>query len=538
LSQEPKPTISLFDPSIDPEKEDIKIQDVDCLPKISYPKLLQAPHKIPTLFAFSRTTVYLLMSPETVQRNPTAVVLHATSASGPLALEIPIEALSTPATTIHQLGARKACQDLEEGRGWLFDAKDEAEIPLKDRLPSRFEDLVQREAVRLGETFQVASKWCSFVAVAANDAGFPATLATISSAQNVPNMQVSQKKQEKTRQRLFKKRSMISSSQVQGVSTKNFDKAFDDGGADGSDRKPYAHPQAQSAPYSQGQMPVQSCAVLPSRGPLLDALSPPPANSFGPCTAPGPASSMFGQQCAPQRPLGSLRQNEGENHYSILPAGQKILPQQNLEQYGYEARQDLALSADCQHVSRLDANRVPAPAPALSPTIGTMHSASMRSARGAGGVFFRAGKTPKNAAVMPLKAGGGTTMSPPAHFTASYSAATSDVFTNSAPATVNWATQSVSQKVHALISIQDFEGSWSPADPTISLILGLDEIPKAPEGVDGKTWVTLLVTAYLEVNCAAEEGTWELVVEKARDWLSAVTGLDAAWQKAREAVEQ
>ena len=40
---------------------------------------------------------------------------------------------------------------------------------VKDRYPSLFEDLVQREAVRLGEQFQVAGKWCSFVAVAAND---------------------------------------------------------------------------------------------------------------------------------------------------------------------------------------------------------------------------------------------------------------------------------------------------------------------------------------------------------------------------------
>jgi hypothetical protein len=123
IPQKPKPTISLYDPSANPENEDIKMQDVDYLPKVPFPKLLQAPHQIPSLFAFSRTTVYLLMSPETIQRNPTAVVLRATSDHGPLALEIPIEALSAPAETIHQLAAKKAVQDLEEGRGWIFDAK-------------------------------------------------------------------------------------------------------------------------------------------------------------------------------------------------------------------------------------------------------------------------------------------------------------------------------------------------------------------------------------------------------------------------------
>lgn len=109
------------------------------------------------------------MSPETIQRNPTSVVLRATSAHGPLEVEIPIETLAQPAKTIHQLATKKAVQDLEEGRGWIFNAKDQAGVLVKDRFPSCFEDLVKREAVRLGEKFQVAGKWCSFVAVTAND---------------------------------------------------------------------------------------------------------------------------------------------------------------------------------------------------------------------------------------------------------------------------------------------------------------------------------------------------------------------------------
>lgn len=163
----PKPTISLFDANMAPEKE---IQETTIvLPSISSPKLLQAPHKIPTLFAFSRTTVYLLMSPETLQRKPIAVVLRGTSEHGPLALEIPVEILSSPAETIHQLAAKKAVQDLEEGRGWIYDAKDQSDALVKDKYPSCFDDMVKREAVRLGEKFQIAGKWCSFVAVAAND---------------------------------------------------------------------------------------------------------------------------------------------------------------------------------------------------------------------------------------------------------------------------------------------------------------------------------------------------------------------------------
>jgi hypothetical protein len=170
-AKEEKPTISLFDANVNPEKEDLKgLQDsAFWLPDIPFPKLHQAPHKVPTLFAFSRTSVYLLMSPETIQRNPTAVILRATSTHGPLALEIPIENLATPAETIHQLAAKKAVQDLEEGRGWIYDAKDQNGMLVKERYASRFDDLVQKEAVRLGEKFQIAGKWCSFVAVAAND---------------------------------------------------------------------------------------------------------------------------------------------------------------------------------------------------------------------------------------------------------------------------------------------------------------------------------------------------------------------------------
>ena len=39
---------------------------------------------------------------------------------------------------------------------------------MKERFSSRLESLVENEAVRLGETFQVANRWCSLLAVAAN----------------------------------------------------------------------------------------------------------------------------------------------------------------------------------------------------------------------------------------------------------------------------------------------------------------------------------------------------------------------------------
>ena len=41
----------------------------------------------------------------------------------------------------------------------------------------------------------------------------------------------------------------------------------------------------------------------------------------------------------------------------------------------------------------------------------------------------------------------------------------------------------------------------------------------APDGVDANVWLTLLVIKFLQKKCAEEEGTWELVVEKAKAWL-------------------
>ena len=168
---EKKAPILLFNESSNPDEEDLKMTGNEDegryfhLPQVPIPKLLQAPQRIPPLFPFTRTTVYLLMAPEASQKIPTSVVLRATSQYGPLKLEIPVKNLSQPGETLHQLAARKAIQDLEEGRGWIFDVKDESGKTMEECYPSHFDDMVEREAVRLGSQFQVAGKWCSFLAV-------------------------------------------------------------------------------------------------------------------------------------------------------------------------------------------------------------------------------------------------------------------------------------------------------------------------------------------------------------------------------------
>lgn len=154
--------ISLYDPESKEEKPTDEPQDIFAgLPKLRRPKLLQTPHEIPPLFPFNRTCVYLLMGPETSSLQPKSVVLRGTSPQGPLELEIPVENRKGSDAIIHQLAARKATQELEEGRGWIFEATDsDTGVLVNEKYPARFALIQRREAVRLGVEFQVGGKYC------------------------------------------------------------------------------------------------------------------------------------------------------------------------------------------------------------------------------------------------------------------------------------------------------------------------------------------------------------------------------------------
>ena len=136
----------------------------DLLPAVPAPKLMQTPQNIPPLYPFSRTHVYVLISPDAAQGIVKSIVLKGSSAENPFALEVPIEVLSKHGEIIHQLSAKKAITELEEGRGWLVQAKDEKGVLMKETHTVRFQSMVEREAVRLGIQFQIAGKFTSFVA--------------------------------------------------------------------------------------------------------------------------------------------------------------------------------------------------------------------------------------------------------------------------------------------------------------------------------------------------------------------------------------
>jgi len=107
---------------------------------------------------------------------------------------------------------------------------------------------------------------------------------------------------------------------------------------------------------------------------------------------------------------------------------------------------------------------------------------------------------------------------------------------------VDWSSKSAADKVLELILRQLFDGSWRDYDDTVSEIMGV-EIPDAPEGVDDSApgaWTTLLVINFLEQKMASEEGTWALVVDKARDWLAglALANLEGLEQKASDIIKK
>lgn len=166
-----KSTISLHDPNVqdqDMEQKEEESKDLP-VPDLSTPRYLQAPFDIPPLFPFNRTYVYVLLSEDGVQRQPKTVILTAESKHGPLRLEIPVTSLDAKGETIHQLAARKAVQDLEEGRGWVYRAKDQQGKLIKESYGGQIKDVAKAQGVKLGVEYQVSNKWCSFVAVEGGD---------------------------------------------------------------------------------------------------------------------------------------------------------------------------------------------------------------------------------------------------------------------------------------------------------------------------------------------------------------------------------
>ncbi|KAJ6258700.1 hypothetical protein Dda_6749 [Drechslerella dactyloides] len=169
-AEKPK-KISLFDTSAESDPPpDYPVDNTDearwahlpPLPKL--PERLQSPNVIPPLFPFSRTNAYVVFSPAP-KTLPSVACLHAKTLAGDdLELEIPVLRIDD-GKDVCQLAARSFLQELEDGKGYLHDGVLAAEGFTQEKQESKWDEITEREGVRWGEGYGVASKWTSFVAV-------------------------------------------------------------------------------------------------------------------------------------------------------------------------------------------------------------------------------------------------------------------------------------------------------------------------------------------------------------------------------------
>lgn len=489
--------MSFFDTTADLDKP-IQPSDLDRyahLPTFDTPKILQAPSEVPSLFPFNRTTIYLLLGPDAPQEPISSIILRATSPQGTLELAIDVAEKEVIGTTVHQLAAKKAIQELEEGRGWLQTAKTSTGSLIKDEHKSRFDELVEREAVRLGETFQVAGKWTSFVAVNANDssrieeepaqpayAGHGARFAHVSRTASGP----------------------MPPAPMQMNQTSAFAAPPPPMGGYTSSR--YAPSPAFGSPQATGYI----------------------ASGYAP-QAVGFGSAAFGSAAAAPPPPAprlanrSARSSHGGGHRSASKRSADPPPP---AMGGYTASR-YATSAEGFGGSALFGSSSATSTGAFGAQAFTSAGTGPQASHGPG-----VGMMPQFSAFSAAPRSAGASMG--ATFAKSEKEKEEEdddddmgygLFDNgpSAPK----ATRSVSP-LHGLIGLQTFSGAWEWNDNLLAVVMPKGENLEFDAAfVSEQVMATSLAIAYMEARLADSKDVWELVVEKARTWMGSQVGEDA-----------
>ena len=79
-------------------------------------------------------------------------------------------------------------------------------------------------------------------------------------------------------------------------------------------------------------------------------------------------------------------------------------------------------------------------------------------------------------------------------------------------------------KLLVLTSLQTAAGAFRYSKSVLDLVIGaeLETFRKLCEGrkIAQDRWLTAFIIAFIEQRFAAEKDTWELIVEKSREWLS------------------
>lgn len=115
----------------------------------------------------------------------------------------------------------------------------------------------------------------------------------------------------------------------------------------------------------------------------------------------------------------------------------------------------------------------------------------------------------------------------PVHSPAALSVAPSITATpahsNTANDTQDLAAISDADKMHKLIEMQRFDGSWAATEALWKLLVVYAEVVRAKDaglaGVEEAVLATVAAVAWLQVKMGGEEEVWEMVVEKAKAWM-------------------
>lgn len=472
--------ISLFDQNFEESSTKSGESRYNHLPSLAIPSIIQAPHKIPPLYAFNRTTAYLLFGRDTSQKPIKSVVLRGTCSHGPLRLEIPVEDIGE-GETIHQLAAKKATQELEEGRGWIAEAKGQDGNPLKEQHEGDWKRIIEREVVRIGVQYQVAGKYCSFIAVERNDKnpGEKEDIASIVSFQD----QSSSSYQSNSSALFGQHISANMTFRPTGFGNNGF-------GSGAFGNLAVSQMQAQHHVPHQPQQLLQQ-ESLP-RGPSLfgnSANHGPPTGSFG-CSGFRSAAAptmqatggLFGRQNQLQHTAASTRQpGSGFGFSSFVPSAAALFG-------GSPA------PSNCQPASRS--------------FFGTDSTESFNDNAGANRKASR----------------------PFAYPSALFATTQSHDTHKALNETHDLTNTTTEQRMHCMIGLQEFDGSWKKIEQLLRVVgisqevydSGLSHIH------DGSVKATALALAWLEANAPAMKDVWTLIAGKARGWLVTQDGIDDA----------
>ncbi|KAI9144009.1 hypothetical protein BKA69DRAFT_1057702 [Paraphysoderma sedebokerense] len=164
---EPAKKLSLFDANDeDPLNIAKASKELDDL--ADAPKMQQSPFKIPPLYPMTRFTCFLVL-PLSMPLLP-KLSIKVKAPEGELDLEVSVPTEPIKGQMIHRLAAKRLITDLEEKTSYLdewFKKKSPA-ITSNYEIRNRYQELVDKTAIRLAKTYSLTSSYTSFIAITAS----------------------------------------------------------------------------------------------------------------------------------------------------------------------------------------------------------------------------------------------------------------------------------------------------------------------------------------------------------------------------------